>query len=112
MNPITNVVRGDSITFECNIGENITDWKIRCEIYNGTQSIKKATANSGGSDNQIKITNPITGEFIINIDKGETKDMCIDTDIEIEVETADNKLYTVYKNKISFNSQRIDWATP
>jgi len=112
MNPITNLIKGDSITFECNIGENIANWKIRCEIYSGTHSIKKATTNSGGTDAQIQITDTINGKFIINIEKNETKDMDVNTNIEIEVETADNKVYTVYSNKIMFNSQRIDWETP
>ena len=112
MNPITNIIRGDSVSFECNIGENITNWKIRCEIYNTTHTIKKATANiSGGSDSQIQITDTINGKFIINIEKNETNDMGVDTNIEIEVETSDNKSYTVYQNKIIFNPQRINWET-
>jgi len=112
MNEITDIIRGDSVTFECNIEENITDWKIRCEIYNTSTSIKKATANSGGADDQIKITSAIDGKFLIIINKRETKDLDVHSNIEIEVETPDNKIYTVYQNKIIFNSQRIDWETP
>ena len=37
--------------------------------------------------------------------------MDVNTNIEIEVETSDNKSYTVYQNKIIFNPQRINWET-
>lgn len=110
MNPITNLIRGDSVTFECNIGENISNWKIKCQIFNSTHSIKKATANvSGGSDSQIEIIDAVNGKFVINIDKGETKEFDINSNIEIEVETQDEKVYTVYQNKIIFLPQTIDW---
>jgi len=112
MNPLTNLIKGDSITFECNIAENIANWKIRCEIYNGKLSIKKATANSGGSDSQIQITDAVNGKFIINIDKNETANADLNTKIEIEVETVDGKKYTIYQNTIVFIPDRIGWETP
>ena len=67
---------------------------------------------SGGSDSQIQITDAINGKFIINTEKNETKDMDINSNIEIEVETLDNKVYTIYKNTIIFIPQKINWEAP
>ena len=112
MNPITNLIKGDSITFEASIPENITNWKIRCEIYTATLSLKKATLNSGGSNSQIEITDAVNGKFIINIEKDETTNADLNTKIEIEVETSDGKKYTIYQNTMIFIPERIKWSTP
>jgi len=112
---ITNIYVGDSIEFEANAGEDISGWKIRCEIYdNKKHSIKKATTNSGGNDNQIKITKPSLGQFSIYINAGETAnfDTINNTNIEIEVELPNGKLYTIKKDKIKFESSQIQWKTP
>jgi len=112
MIPIANIVKGDNIDFECTIAENITNWKIRCEVYDGGTPIKKATANSGGSDDQIEITDVINGKFTIKILKGETKDFNREANIEIECETNEDKIFTVYQNTIIFLPEKIDWVTP
>ena len=39
---LSGIIKGDSIVFECNVGENITDWKIRAELYDeGSISISR-----------------------------------------------------------------------
>ena len=112
-NNIENLVKGDSIQFDCLISENITDWKIRCELYDSTgNSIEKATSNSGGSDSQIKITDASNGKFTVYIDKTETEDFEDESNIEIEVELTDGKVYTVYQAIIEFKIQTVDWETP
>jgi len=109
MDPITNIVKGDSIEFECSLGENITGWKIRAELYSSI-SIKKATANiSGGSDTQIKITDAINGIFSIYIDAGETTDFDRESNIEIEVEDTEGKKWTVKQARIEFLPEKIKW---
>lgn len=113
MSTIKNIIKGDSVEFECSTTDNITGWKIRCEIYDDiNHSIKKATANSGGSDSQIKITDALNGKFSIYILKGETTKFSQKSFIEIAVTTPDEKSYTVYQDKIEFKSQRIKWTTP
>lgn len=112
----TTFVRGDSIELECTLGEDITGWKLRAELYSPTLSIKKATANTGGSDSQILITNAALGEFSIYIVKGDTTDInIIDATLEIEAETGDtpSKIYTVYQDSnVHFNGEKINWDTP
>lgn len=110
---IEGLIKGDTILFECKAGEDITNWKIRAELWDtGTIDIKKATVNSGGSDDQIEITDASNGVFIIKIDKGQTTDITDQANLEIEVETNEGKIYTVLKSIVKFNDQKITWATP
>jgi len=110
---IDELVKGDSIIFECKLGENMTDWKVRAELWDsGSVDIKKATANSGGNDNQIEITDATGGVFLIKIDAGETTDIADQANLEIEVETNEGKIYTVYKSIVKFNDEKIKWTTP
>jgi len=112
---IEGLIKGDSINFECKTGEDITNWKIRVELWDDVSAgvdIKKATANSGGSDAQIEIIDASNGVFIIKIDKGETTDIQNQANIEIEVETNEGAIYTVFKSIVKFNDEKIKWATP
>lgn len=109
------LVKGDSFGLEGNLDVAITDWKIRCEIYDDVgQAIKLATENSGGSDDEIEITDGTNGIFVINVAKGLTDNFSDKGFIEIEVETNDipTKRYTIHQGEISFKKQRIDWETP
>ena len=112
---IEGLIKGDSITFECNCDKDITDWKVRAELWDaGSVDIKKANTASGGSDSQIEITDATGGVFLIKINKGQTTDILDQATLEIEVETNDSptKIYTVYQSIINFISQQIDWNTP
>ena len=110
---ITDIFLGDDVTFDCDMGEIITNWKIRAEMYDdASNSIKKATANSGGSDSQVKITDGPNGLFSIYILKGQTTDFNIQSYLEVEVETEEGKVYTVYKDVIKFLAEKIKWSSP
>ena len=110
---IEGLIKGDSITFECNVDEDITDWKIRAELWDdGSVDIKKATVNSGGSDAQIEITNATDGVFLIKIDKGETTNIVDQASIEIEMETNEGRIYTVFQSIVKFIDEKINWDTP
>ena len=113
MNHNIQLIKGDSIIFECNTDEDITNWKIRAELWDDeTVDIKKATVNSGGSDAQIEITNASEGVYEIKIDKGETTDIIAQANLEIELETNEGKIYTVYQAIIKFTDEKIKWQTP
>ena len=110
---LSGLVKGDAITFEGNIGENITSWKIRAELFDeGTIDIKKATTNSGGSDLQIKITDAANGLFEVYIDAGQTTDINDTANLEIEVELPTGEIYTLYQNLLKMTNERIKWSTP
>jgi len=109
------MVKGDSFSLEGTFDTDITDWKIRCEVFDdSSHSIKIATANTGGSDDDIEITDAPNGVFVINIVKDLTDDFDDKSYIEIEVETDDtvSKKFTPHKGTIEFEDQQIDWETP
>lgn len=111
--PITDIVKGDTFSLEGDLDTDMTDWKVRCEIYDECgQCIKLATVNSGGSDEQINITNASEGLFIINVAKDLTTCFADRSFIEIEGETSDSKIFTIHQGEINFLPERITWDTP
>ena len=112
---IEGLIKGDTLILECNLGEDMTSWQVRAELWDditGGVDIKKATTNSGGSDNQIEITDATGGVFLIKIDKGETTDIASQANLEIELETNEGKIYTVYQSVLRFVTEKINWTTP
>lgn len=109
---LSGFVKGDTIELEITANTDITDWKIRCEIYdNNGHSIKLATENSGGSDDEINITDASNGIFLITVPKNETTDFDDNSFIEIEREI-DNKILTIYQDNIKFSPEKITWTEP
>ena len=112
---MTNIItdyKGDSATIRFTIeNRDITDYKIICEIWdNQNHQIKKATANAGGGDNQIKIIDADNGRFDIYIDKYETSEFGPGSYIEVAVLFDDEK-DTIYKEVIMLNDSKIDWES-
>lgn len=113
MSVLTNIVKGDNINLEGNLNEDITDWKIRCQIFDECGNcIKLATANSGGSDEQIEITDATNGIFLIKVAKGLTSCFQDKGFIEIEIENVSEEIHTVLQDEIRFIDEKIDWETP
>jgi len=109
------IYKGDSFSLEGTLDVDITDWKIRCEIYDDCgQCIKLATANSGGSVDQIEITDGTNGTFVINVAKDQTCNFADKAFIEIQVETNDTptKEYTIHKSEFSLMKRQITWDAP
>ena len=124
---INGITKDDTLVLECSLDYDVTDWKIRCEIYDdNTNSIKLATANSGGSDDQIEVTQeqPTASIFLIKIPSGETSIFacgCSDEQtkvmMEIEVDTGQTvagkpQILTVFDGFINLKAQKITWETP
>ncbi len=110
---LSGFIKGDTIELEITANTNITGWKIRAEIYDVSgNSIKLATANSGGSDSQIEITNITNGVFIIQVGKNLTTNFDTNSKIEIERENADGKILTIYQDDFKFKDEQITWTTP
>lgn len=106
-------VRGDSIELEITANIDITNWKIRCEFFDGcNNSIKLATANSGGSNDEIEVTDAANGVFLVKVDKDLTTSFDDNSFIEIERETADEKLNTIYQASVLFKNEQITWTDP
>lgn len=113
MADLNNVVKGDNINLEADLDQDINNWKLRCEIYDDCgHCIKLANTASGGSDEQIEITNATEGKFIIKVEKNKTT--CFDDKsfIEIEGETPEEQIHTIHQGDINFKKERITWEAP
>lgn len=112
--------KGDTIQFRVTVDENVTNWKIRAEVFDKSgNSCKLATENSGGSDDQIEkvITDPRYSIFVIYVPSGVTTQYDEDAEIEIEVDTGiviggEPEIITIYKGKLKLLKEQITWSTP
>ena len=108
--------KGDSAVYQFSVKsvtgtvEDISAWKLICEIWDGADhNIKKATANViGGSDSQIRITDGLAGEFEIYINKNETSEFLEKASIEVAMLLTDQK-DTIYRDIIDFSYPKINW---
>jgi len=108
------IIRGDTVTFNCDISQNIQNWKIRAEFFSNDKTIelKKASANTGGSAAQIEIVDDVTGLFNVIISAGESENWESTMNFEIEVETPAGDIYTVLQETLKIKEQQIKWETP
>jgi len=118
--------QGDTIDLQFQLFKNkctneywdLTDYKIRFELVDGTTTIKKATANvSGGGDDQIAIINPTQGIFIVTITSEESTTLKPDDyKFQIQVESPSTgsgilgKKYTVSQDSIRILPALITWT--
>ena len=112
------LVKGDTHVWEITVKDetnavvDITNWKIRATIWdNNSHVVKMASANSGGSDSQAKVTDGPNGEFLIACAKGLTTDFADNSFLEVETENADGQILTVLQEKIKFMAEKITWST-
>jgi hypothetical protein len=110
---VTDTYRGDDITINGRINQNITGWKIKCEIWDReSNSIKKATSNvTGGGDEQVLITNADEGRFNVYVVAGETSNFIGDAQVEIVAIDTNDSETTVFNEYFSLKDRQIDWDT-
>lgn len=114
---LNKLIKGDSEIFDCDLDSDITGWKIRCEVSDDLKNtIKLATANSGGSNDEIEITNALKGKFQIKIKAGATTIFSDKAKLEIEVETTTligglPEVKTIFQGDITFKHQKITWTS-
>lgn len=114
---IENVAKGDTLNLECDLDKDITNWKIRAEVFdNHGNCIKLGNSLvTNGSDSQIEITDASNGIFIIHVEKGKTECFSDKGFIEIEVENTETptEKFTILRGKdstIDFVEPEIDWV--
>lgn len=114
---IEGIIKGDSIDFQITLDVNLTNYKIRAELFdNESHCIRLATSNiTGGADTQILVTEAVNGQFTIFVLK--TLTACFDDDsfLEVEIESSTGKVTTVMSGEctqVKFKRQKIDWETP
>ena len=110
----TKLFRGDSIDIDCTVNFNLTGYKIRAEISDrGSAAIKRANTAAGGGDTQVKVNTATASEstFTIYILKDTTDLFDLNSWLEIEVEDANGKVYTLYSEVLKFNVEKITWTS-
>ena len=113
---IVDKTKGDALNFDIKLNTDLTNWKIRAEVYDGCSgSIKVASANAGGSSADIERLDDEVGQFIVHIARDLTT--CFDSigHLEVEVEDPDGKVYTAIngeKTTFKLLDQKITWTTP
>lgn len=111
-------VKGDTLTLLIKAKEPITGWKFRAELKDCSgHSIKLATENSGGSDDQIIITDGANGRFSVYFPAGATTDFADTAELEIEAETdqlvgGEPEIITILQEQVVFDKQEIKWTEP
>lgn len=110
---ITGLIKGDTHKLEITLNTNITDWKIRCEIFDSKgNSVKLANTASGGSDNEIELVDVTNGVIYVKVATGDTTDFADKANIELEVVTNNDETLTVLQNEILFKKEKITWTSP
>lgn len=121
MLPQDNIaIKGDTIELQYQLFKdkanceywNLTSHEIRFQL-NTSIKIYKATANvSGGSSDQINITEPTQGIFVIIISPEESVEIEPgDYSYEIQVTTPDGDKYTVLQSQIRVVDESITWSS-
>jgi hypothetical protein len=107
------LIKGDSIELEITANTDITGWKIRYEFYDKEgNSVQGATSNSGGSDDQVEITDASNGVFLVKVAKNLTTEFENQAFLEIEREDTNEKIKTIFQGDIEFKDEQITWETP
>ena len=104
--------KGGSIDLEVYVYFDITNYKIRVDLFDRCQSIQIATSNSGGLDSQVLITDNTQGIFTIHFDKDLTTCFNFDSVIEIELEDADGNILGTRRIPVKMFNQKITWVVP
>lgn len=108
-------VLGDTIVINLTIdGIDLSDYKIRGEIYDGSNSFELANLLSGGSDSQIIATEVDSGMsgFQVTIPAGATNNYLNIAWIDIEIEDTLGRVFTILQQQINFLDREIGWHDP
>jgi len=104
-------VRGDTLFIDVTVNVDLTNWKIRAEMYDNNNSVRKGSSNvvNGGID-QIDITDPPNGKFTIKFYPSETV-LFNKANLEVELEDPDGNKYTIIQTKVYLKAERITWSS-
>lgn len=88
---------------------DLSGFKFKCEITDGSQEIKKRDANyADGADSQISVSGSKVTVHITGSDSDNFAGMDYVVELQMENKTSGN-IYTVYRKIIIFNEEELDW---
>ena len=92
---------------------NLTNYQIRAEVFDiSGRSLKLATANSGGADSQIKITDAAHGKFTVALPADTMYYWNDQAWIEIQMQDPTGHKFTLDKEYLHWAYRKINWNTP
>ena len=95
--------RKNSIDIGCHLNLDLSDYKIRAELFDRFySSIRLNTEDNGGSDDEIEIIDADKGTFVLHIAKGQTELFHLYSYLEIILIDEDGKEFTAYFGVIKF----------
>ena len=99
----TKVYRKNSLDIGVHVNVDLTNYKIKAEIFDRFySSLLLKTANYGGADNQIMITDAAKGNFDIHVATDKTTLFHLIAYLEITLIDADGNEYTCYFGCLKF----------
>ncbi len=109
------IIKGDTLNIQLAVNQSIAGWKIRCELFDKDgSSIQLANTLSGGGDSQIEADDVPNGVFTIHVAKNLTTNFADNSLIEVEIENNNSptEIFTIYKDSVLFEDEKIDWEEP
>jgi len=106
--------QGDTLSFPFVVRDtDITGWTLRAQFTDADGNYTKmATSDvTGGSDDEIEITDAESGEFTVTVAKDETDNFCHDCYLEVERELASGVVKTIAKKYIYLEYEDVDWTS-
>ena len=107
------IFQGDSFDFELTVDANLNGYKCRVSVFDkDSNEIKLATANvTGGADTQVLITAGTISTIKVYVPKDETDSFNEDSFVEIEIEDANGKVYTILKHSFEMLEEKLTWTS-
>jgi len=108
-------VKGDTIVLNVTVdGVDLSDYKIRCEIYNCGNSIQLGNEAVVGSNADINSVAAESGmsAFQIIVPAALTTNFQHYGTLEIEVENTSGSIFTILQQRVTFLDENIDWNLP
>ena len=114
------LTKGDTLKYLMTTDTAITDWKIRAVLIDANgDSVKIATSNSGGADDQIskETDTPTRSTFLLKFPSGKTNNFNDKATLEVEIDTGatvggEPEIYTIFNGTVSLRDEKINWTDP
>ena len=109
-----NVYQGDYFDFELTVNANLTGYKCRANIYDiDGNDIQLASSNiTGGSDSEVLITSSSISTIKVFVAKDLTDNFNENSFVEVEIEDASGKVYTILNYNFKINKENLTWTEP
>jgi len=106
-------VQGDNLEATLTVDANLTDYKCRVQITDDENSnVQLATTNSGGNSGEVTISSGTSSTITIVVPKDNTDSLTKECHIEVELEDANGKVFTIWQKYFTLYEENITWTSP